>query len=128
MNKTIVAFCVTFGIGLILISLSLVSFVYVPSLIKSQIFKTLDINDKKSQAYKNFVSRKIYAFLIIIKLFMAISGCCNICKFFFVVSTDLSARPSIYQFCDVPCEQSNRYHKRLKAKYIRDWPFRVQGV
>ena len=56
MNKTIVAFCIIFGIGLILISLGLLSFVYVPSIIKSQIFKTLDINDKNSQAYKNFVS------------------------------------------------------------------------
>ena len=56
MNKTIICSAVLGVIGLILIIVSLAGFAFFPPLIRSEVFKNLDLADSDSEGYKNFVS------------------------------------------------------------------------
>ena len=59
MNKSFIVYGVIGAIGLILIIVSMAGFGYFPPLIEHQVFKTLDLTDKDSEGYSNFVSKGI---------------------------------------------------------------------
>ena len=58
-KSSVICLSVLAIIGLILIIVSMAGFAYFPPLIESQVFKNIDLADKDTEEYKNFVSRSM---------------------------------------------------------------------
>ena len=56
-RSAIICFSILGATGLILIVVSMAGYGYFPPLIRSQVYKNLDLADTETEGYKNFVSK-----------------------------------------------------------------------